>query len=94
MEKIEMKTNFKKSLLGKGIKILFKELGTVNTIKFLQEICANKGNSVKEIESITEKLSREQALSLIKKTEERLTKGAKQRLEAARKTPIFKYVKL
>ena len=89
-----MKTNFKKSLLGKGIRILFKELGIVNTIKFLQEIGANKGNSVKEIESITEKLSREQALSLLKKTEGKLTKKARQRLEAARKTPTSKYVKL
>ena len=62
-----MKTNFKKSLLGKGIRILFKELGIVNTIKFLQEIGANKGNSVKEIESITEKLSREEILEKLKK---------------------------
>ena len=89
-----MKTNSRISVIEEGMKVLFKELGHVRTIKFFQALGINKGDSVKEIESITEKLSRKQALSLIKKTERKLTKEAKQRLETARKTPLSKYVKL
>ena len=94
MEKIEMRKKPKTSVIEEGMKVLFKELGTIKAIKFLQSLGINKGDSVKEIESITEKLSREEALSLLKKTEGKLTKKARQRLETVRKTPTSKYVKL
>ena len=80
--------------MEKGIIILFRELGPAKTIEFFQRMGINKDDSVKEIESITEKLSREEVLSLLKKTGGKLTKKARQRLEAARKMPTSKYVKL
>ena len=54
-------------ILEKGMKILYKELGPVNAIKFLQALGINKGDSVKEIESITEKLSKEEILEKVRK---------------------------
>ena len=53
-------------ILEKGMKILYKELGPVNAIKFLQALGINKGDSVKEIERITKKLSREEVLQRLK----------------------------
>ena len=55
------------TLLEKGIAILYKELGPNETIKFLQNLGVNSGDSVKEIESITEKYSRKEALDKLKK---------------------------
>ena len=62
-----MKLKPKTSVIEEGMKVLFKELGPVKTIKFFQSLGINKGDSVKEIESITEKLSKEQVLSAIRK---------------------------
>ena len=59
--------NLQTTLLEKGIAVLYKELGPNETIKFLQGLGINKGDSVKEIESITEKFSRKEALEKLKK---------------------------
>ncbi|MBI2653307.1 hypothetical protein HYX02_00710 [Candidatus Woesearchaeota archaeon] len=53
--------------MEKGIRILFRELGPVKTIEFFQRMGINKGNSLKEIESITKKLSKEEILEKIRK---------------------------
>ena len=55
------------ALLERGIAVLYKELGPNETIKFLQNLGVNRGDSVKEIESITEKYSRKEALDKLKK---------------------------
>ena len=55
------------ALLERGIAVLYKELGPNETIKFLQNLGVNRGDSVKEIESITEKYSRKEALEKLKK---------------------------
>lgn len=62
-----MSNNLQTTLLERGIAVLYKELGPVEAIKFLQKLGVSKGNSVKEIESITEKFSREEALERLKK---------------------------
>ena len=54
-------------LVEKGIETLFKELSPVRTIEFFQRLGINKGDSVKEIESITERMSKEEILKGIKK---------------------------
>lgn len=51
-----------KTVLTKGIEVLFKELGPVKTIEFFQVLGINNGDSLKEIESITGKLSKEEVL--------------------------------
>ena len=53
--------------MEKGIAVLYKELGPAQTIKFFQSLGISKGDSVKEIESITEKFSRKEALERLKK---------------------------
>ena len=55
------------ALLERGIAVLYKELGPNETIRFLQNLGVNRGDSVKEIESITEKYSRKEALEKLKK---------------------------
>lgn len=54
-------------LVEKGIATLFKELGPVETIEFFQRLGVRKGDSVKEIESITEKMSKEDIIKGIRK---------------------------
>lgn len=54
-------------LMEKGIAVLYRELGPVQTIKFLQRLGINRGDSLKEIESITEKFSRKEALERLKR---------------------------
>lgn len=55
------------TLLERGISVLYKELGPIEAVKFLQKLGVSKGDSVKEIESITEKFSRKEALERIRK---------------------------
>lgn len=55
------------TILERGIAVLYKELGPNETIKFLQNLGVNSGDSVKEIEIITEKFSRKEALERLKK---------------------------
>ena len=56
------------NVMEKGIAALYKELGPVKTIEFFQRLGINKGDSVKEIESITEKMSKEDIMKGIKKS--------------------------
>ena len=59
--------NLQTTLLERGISVLYKELGPVEAITFLQKLGISRGDSVKEIESITEKFSRKEALERLKK---------------------------
>jgi len=54
-------------LLEKGLDILFREMGIVKTLKFIQLISLGKGDAMQEIETKTEKMSREEALTFINK---------------------------
>ena len=54
-------------LVEKGIEALFKELGPVETLEFFQKLGINRGDSVKEIEAITERMSKEEIMEGIKK---------------------------
>jgi hypothetical protein len=62
-----METEMHHPLVEKGIAALFKELGPVKTIEFFQRLGINKGDSVKEIESITEKMGKEDIIKGIRK---------------------------
>jgi len=64
---IKMASDLHHPLVEKGIGMLFKELGPVETIEFFQKLGINKGDSVKEIEAITEKMSKEDVMKGIKK---------------------------
>ena len=46
---------------------VFKKLGPAKAIEFFQRLGINKGDSVKEIESITEKMGKEDIIKGIKK---------------------------
>jgi len=50
-----------------SVEEVFKKLGPVKAIKFFQSLGINKGDSVKEIESITEKLGKDEVLHGIRK---------------------------
>ena len=63
-----MESDVHHPLVEKGIETLFKELGPVKTIEFFQRLGINKGDSVKEIESITERMSKEDIMKGIKKS--------------------------
>ena len=56
------------TLIEEGVEAVFKKLGPVKAIKFFQSMGINKGDSVKEIESITEKMTREEVIELMEKT--------------------------
>ena len=60
-----MKEILAEEILKEGIETLYSKLGTLKTLKFLQLIGASKGDSVKEIENQTEKMSEEEVHSLI-----------------------------
>ena len=62
-----MSSNLQTTLLERGISVLYKELGPVEAVTFLQKLRISRGDSVKEIESITEKFSRGEALERLKK---------------------------
>lgn len=55
-------------LVERGIETLLKELGPVKTMEFFQRFGINRGDSVKEIESITERMSKEDIMRRIKKS--------------------------
>tara|TARA_B100000315_G_C14502765_1_gene553119 strand:+ start:548 stop:742 length:195 start_codon:yes stop_codon:yes gene_type:complete len=59
-----MKNN---NILARGIETIYKEFGPEDALKFFRMIGISKGDSVKEIESKTEKMSREEVLALIRK---------------------------
>ncbi len=62
-----MESEMHHPLVEKGIGALFRELGPVQTIEFFQRLGINRGDSVKEIESITEKMSKEDVIDGIKR---------------------------
>ena len=64
-----MKTKLKTSMIEEGVEAVFKKLGTSKAIKFFQSMGISKGDSVKEIESVTEKMTKEQVIEMIKKVE-------------------------
>ncbi|MBS3113922.1 hypothetical protein J4448_02375 [Candidatus Woesearchaeota archaeon] len=51
-----------------GVEAVFKRLGPGKAIKFFQSMGLSKGDSVKEIESITEKMSKEDIMKGIRKS--------------------------
>ena len=63
-----METKLEQSMIEDGVEAVFKRLGPSKAVKFFQSMGLNKGDSVKEIESITEKMSKEQVIDMIKKT--------------------------
>lgn len=54
-------------LVKQGVEILYEKFGPAKTIKFFQLLGLGRGDTLDEIESITAKLSREQALDLVKR---------------------------
>jgi len=63
-----MKPEMKESLVEEGIRTIYKELGPAKTVRFFQVIGVSRGDTLKEIEEKTAKLSKEEALDLIKRT--------------------------
>ena len=54
-------------MIEQGVEAVFKKLGPSKAIKFFQSMGLSKGDSVKEIESITEKMNKEQVIEMIKR---------------------------
>ena len=54
-------------LVKQGVEILYAKFGPAKTIKFFQMLGLGRGDTLEEIETITAKLSREQALRLVKR---------------------------
>ncbi|MFV9677536.1 MAG: hypothetical protein ACNYVW_07790 [Methanosarcinales archaeon] len=62
-----MKTELAEDIFEDGIEALHEKLGTIKTIKFFQLAGVTRGDSLKEIEEKTERMSKEEALKLIRK---------------------------
>ena len=62
-----MKQEIKENIIEEGIHVLYRKMGASKAIKFFQLVGINKGDTLKEIEAITQKLSREQSLRLVRK---------------------------
>ena len=54
-------------LVKQGVEILYAKFGPAKTIKFFQMLGLGRGDTLEEIEAVTSKLSREQALRMVKK---------------------------
>ncbi|MDI6916899.1 MAG: hypothetical protein QMC80_03790 [Thermoplasmatales archaeon] len=54
-------------VIKEGVESLCSKLGVVKTVKFLQLIGVSRGDTVKEIEEKTGKMSKEEALQFIEK---------------------------
>jgi hypothetical protein len=52
-------------VIKEGVESLCSKLGVVKTVKFLQLVGVSRGDTVKEIEEKTEKMSKEEALQFI-----------------------------
>ena len=63
-----METRLETSMIEDGVEAVFKKLGPSKAIKFFQSMGISKGDSVKEIESVTEKMTKEQVIEMIKRT--------------------------
>ncbi len=62
-----MKTELAEDIFEDGIEALHVKLGTIKTIKLFQLAGVTRGDSLKEIEEKTERMSKEEALKLIRK---------------------------
>lgn len=61
-----MKPASRERIIEEGIQAIYEELGPAKTVRFFQLVGVGKGDTLEEIEAITEKLSREEALSLVR----------------------------
>lgn len=62
-----MKQEMKENIIEEGVSVLYREMGPSKAIKFFQLVGINRGDTLKEIEAITQRLSREQSLRLVRK---------------------------
>ena len=63
-----MKTELAEDIFEEGIEALYEKLGAIKTIKFFQLAGVTRGDTLKEIEEKTEKMSKEEVLKLIQET--------------------------
>ena len=63
-----METRLEISMIGDGVEAVFKKLGPSKAMKFFQSMGLSKGDSIKEIESVTEKMTKGQVIEMIKRT--------------------------
>lgn len=63
-----MKTELAEGIFEEGIEALYEKLGAIKTIKFFQLAGVTRGDTLKEIEEKTEKMSKEEVLKLIQET--------------------------
>ena len=63
-----METRLETSMIEDGVEAVFKKLGPSKAIKFFQSMGISEGDSVKEIESVTEKMTKEQVIEMLRKT--------------------------
>lgn len=61
-----MKSMAKEELVEEGIKALYKEFGPAKTIRFFQSIGISKGDTLREIEEKTKRMSKKEALEFVK----------------------------
>ena len=54
------------SMIEEGVEAVFKKLGPGRAIKFFQNMGMSRGDSVKEIESVTEKMTKGQVIEMLK----------------------------
>jgi len=60
-------TKLAEDIFEEGIEALYEKLGAIKTIKFFQLAGVTRGDTLKEIEEKTEKMSKEEVLKLIQK---------------------------
>lgn len=60
-----MKGALGEEILQEGIEALFERLGAVKATKFLQMVSVSKGDTVREIETQTEKMTKDEVLKMI-----------------------------
>ncbi len=53
-------------LVRRGIAAVFARLGPVDSIRFFQSIGIQRGDTLKEIEGITQRFTRKEALELVR----------------------------
>ena len=63
-----MKTELAEDIFEEGIETLYEKLGPIKAIKFFQLVGVTRGDTLKEIEGKTEKMSKEEVLKLIQVT--------------------------
>jgi hypothetical protein len=63
-----MKTDLAEDIFEEGLDVLYEKLGAIKTIKFFQLVGVTRGDTLKEIEEKTERMSKEEVLKLIQET--------------------------